>query len=90
MKMHLKMSSAKWGPFCLGLNVLRFHLSRLPIPSITRHDLETLSALHRPLDHWPEQLNVQVVELSVVWEAIKLTRRHWNDFRPLETTNTIT
>ena len=23
-KMHLKMSSAKWSPFCLGLNVLRF------------------------------------------------------------------
>ena len=23
-KMHLKMSSAKWPPFCLGLNVLRF------------------------------------------------------------------
>ena len=22
-KMHLKMSSAKWRPFCLGLNVLR-------------------------------------------------------------------
>ena len=21
-KMHLKMSSAKWGPFCLGLNVI--------------------------------------------------------------------
>ena len=24
-KMHLKMSSAKWCPFCLGLNVLRCH-----------------------------------------------------------------
>ena len=23
MKMHLKMASAKWRPFCLGLNVLR-------------------------------------------------------------------
>ena len=25
-KMHLKMSSAKWRPFCLGLNVLTCHL----------------------------------------------------------------
>ena len=25
-KMHLKMSSAKWRPFCLGLNVLKHHL----------------------------------------------------------------
>ena len=24
MKMHLKMSSAKWRPFCLGLNVLKY------------------------------------------------------------------
>ena len=24
-KMHLKMSSAKWRPFCLGLNVLTWH-----------------------------------------------------------------
>ena len=24
-KMHLKMSSAKWRPFCLGLNVLTYH-----------------------------------------------------------------
>ena len=24
-KMHLKMSSGKWQPFCLGLNVLRYH-----------------------------------------------------------------
>ena len=31
-KMHLKMSSAKWHPFCLGLNVLtvvKFHLSTI-------------------------------------------------------------
>ena len=30
--MHLKMSSAKWRPFCLGLNVLeRWALSQDPI-----------------------------------------------------------
>ena len=26
-KMHLKMSSEKWRPFCLGLNVLIFHIT---------------------------------------------------------------
>ena len=26
-KMHLKMSSAKWRPFCLGLNVLRYRVA---------------------------------------------------------------
>ena len=29
-KMHLKMSSAKWRPFCLGLNVLRHCVSGQP------------------------------------------------------------
>ena len=29
-KMHLKMSSAKWGPFCLGLNVLKYELAQYP------------------------------------------------------------
>ena len=28
-KMHLKMSSAKWRPFCLGLNVLKTHVIAL-------------------------------------------------------------
>ena len=27
MKMHLEMSSVKWRPFCLGLNVLMFHFT---------------------------------------------------------------
>ena len=32
-KMRLKVSSAKWRPFCLGLNVLiTFTDSRLPVP----------------------------------------------------------
>ena len=32
-KMHLKMSSAKWRPFCLGLNVLRQHLYTQSAPA---------------------------------------------------------
>ena len=31
-KMHLKTSSVKWRPFCLGLNVLRFHLQQHVVP----------------------------------------------------------
>ena len=30
-KMHLKMSSAKWRPFCLGLNVLTITITILPL-----------------------------------------------------------
>ena len=38
-KMHLKVSSAKWRPFCLGLNVLRSDVGRwnLRIPDIEFH-----------------------------------------------------
>ena len=35
-KMHLKMSSAKWRPFCLGLNVLRHGLAFGIILSLVR------------------------------------------------------
>ena len=31
-KIHLKMSSAKWRPFCLGLNVLNHHTNGGPLP----------------------------------------------------------
>ena len=30
-KMHLKMSSAKWCPFCLGLNVLKANPTQMPL-----------------------------------------------------------
>ena len=39
MKMHLKMSSAKWRPFCLGLNVLR-----LSPPDTPKHVIMEYSA----------------------------------------------
>ena len=43
-KMHLKMSSGKWRPFCLGLNVLK------PSALITHRHLHVQSMLnpHRP------------------------------------------
>ena len=31
LKMHLEMLSAKWQPFCLGLNVLKCNLPAIPI-----------------------------------------------------------
>ena len=40
-KMHLKMSSGKWGPFCLGLNVL--------MKFISKHQVENKSVLVRAL-----------------------------------------
>ena len=40
-KMHLKMSSGKWRPFCLGLNVLRFQSS--PQSDSTQNILQTRS-----------------------------------------------
>ena len=50
--MHLKMSSGKWRPSCLGLNVLRFiwivlnaGCIPLSISSWWRHQMETFSAL---------------------------------------------
>ena len=43
-KMHLKMASAKWRPFCLGLNVLTRSISWLLMPwllaSISTHDTD--------------------------------------------------
>ena len=35
-KMHLKVSSVKWRPFCLGLNVLRIHWGRFPRVQLTK------------------------------------------------------
>ena len=58
-KMHLKMSSAKWRPFCLGLNVLItcvFLRSWWPVSviahQVTSHDLEPmLSTMQTPRHH---------------------------------------
>ena len=43
-KIHLKMSSAKWRPFCLGLNVLTCKLEQ-PVPDA---NLDFLSTVHVP------------------------------------------
>ena len=54
-KMHLKMSSAKWRPFCLGLNVLKWWWFDFSINLVTLRNLQntavvmpTLSSLVAP------------------------------------------
>ena len=39
-KMHLKISSAKWRPFCLGLNVLK-HLKSQAIRPLVQHPVQS-------------------------------------------------
>ena len=58
-KMHLKMSSGKWRPFCLGLNVLRVTLLALgrwwdcPRATETTHDDALVQEKLTPLlTHW--------------------------------------
>ena len=64
-KMHLKMSSAKWCPSCLGLNVLTFqfhHVYRIPIGGVQGYHLLPWLILPRSI----------ILEISY-----KLTRSHW-------------
>ena len=48
-KMHLKMSSAKWRPFCLGLNVLRQWLDTEQATSQYQNQWWPRSSKHKPL-----------------------------------------
>ena len=50
-KMRLKMSSAKWGPFCLSLNVINMHANRAFISSVARVGAGQLS--EPSLDYFP-------------------------------------
>ena len=53
-KMHLKMSSAKWRPFCLGLNELTSDLVAHMCVNVSFTSLspDWESNHHRPLAHW--------------------------------------
>ena len=55
-KMHLKMSSAKWLPFCLGLNVLRNR-----VWFIIRHS----SASNYRQAHWHTQNRAPILEQKI-------------------------
>ena len=54
-KMHLKMPSGKWRPFCLGLNVLtsiwKLHMSKITGKWVN------FSQLHYPSFHYPPSLS---------------------------------
>ena len=50
-KMHLKMSSAKWRPFCLGLNVLNSQMSLHILPSWTSYVVSIMRILGKKNNH---------------------------------------
>ena len=56
-KMHLKMSSAKWCPFCLGLNVLS-PLSEAPATGNTLYDWYKSTYLKEQFSCYSAQKNV--------------------------------
>ena len=66
-KMHLKMSSAKWRPFCLGLNVLIEINDKFSVnsslstkwPLYTRRHFRT---------HFPNEKNLQIISFSNLTE----------------------
>ena len=61
-KMRLKVSSAKWRPFCLGLNVLRYHKYNPSYEPLTQRSLESTTLImkfenichdyHQEIFHW--------------------------------------
>ena len=44
-KMYLKMASAKWRPFCLGLNVLKTRPTSIPL-TVTNKIFHTIKLIH--------------------------------------------
>ena len=72
-KMHLKMSSAKWRPFCLGLNVLT-HCGQ---PELTHCGLVTLYGDRDLGQHWLRQWLVawrrhqSINWTNVDWSSVK-------------------
>ena len=70
-KMHLKMSSAKWRPFCLGLRELIWYM-KLIDPIERNDDLHTLSPCLTHLD------NVLMTSQSIA-DDVTMTRQLWHD-----------
>ena len=56
-KMHLKMSSAKWRPFCLGLNVLNINMAYL-IP---------MTSYHISRGYWQYSSDARSPKFPVLW-----------------------
>ena len=61
MKMHLKISSGKWRPFCLSLNALWVNLAMLP---------QSSPGWHQALQLPPAQLNPQIHHWGFTVQAV--------------------
>ena len=68
-KMHLQMSSAKWRPFCLGLNVLSFQIFPV-VNGLTAH---IFLGLHDTLTHCGLAMTYDVMELHHKWSRERLS-----------------
>ena len=62
-KMHFKMSSAKWHPFCLGLNVLRVIRCHCYTSCLKRHSMEVQTGImHSCMIHWCKgRMELQII-----------------------------
>ena len=76
-KMHLKMSSGKWRPFCLGLNVLRDNESPSFVHNICSCNIITLRKILINLFTFYEILNCwlhdRVIDLSGKFPAVEVS-----------------
>ena len=76
-KMRLKVSSAKWRPFCLGLNVLRGFWQIIPTLSlIVVFDILTNNSQHIP------RILISVCSLLYLFGA-RVAKLHWGNYKIL-------
>ena len=74
-KMHLKISSAKWRPFCLGLNVLKLSLLWVPQEELTDNNIFLTFTLWTLLI-WrstPAKISAHIMSTLVLWPATFLS-----------------
>ena len=69
-KMHLKMLSIKWQPFCLGLNVLRVTTRKLRYLCYKTHRIDSLILTHFDL----ERPVILPGGISHVWDGVSQVR----------------
>ena len=61
-KMYLKVLSAKWRPFCLGLNVLRLHFIMKIIMHLLMYGLDILHIISRNTFQIPNKISYPYTE----------------------------
>ena len=73
-KIHLKMSSGKWRPFCLGLNVLNQQVQSTIFP--VTHTLWLTTSLNgwAPTQNDPWYLNVILRKLLMLWCTLAIPK----------------